>query len=131
MVPDSTPSPGALPTPDHRPTVYGYLRAEEPNEIQIGLWRKEIAQFCEAQGYRLALVFVDRGVPHEQVARTGFTGLLDVLELDDSHGVVVPHLEHLSEDNHALAMLLRLIRRTASKLLVIQDQADEFKADGA
>jgi hypothetical protein len=115
---------------DHRPTVYGYLRDEEPDEIQIGLWRKQIGLFCEEQGYRLALVFVDRGVRHEQVARTGFTGLLDVLELDSSHGVVVPDLGHISDDNHALAQMQRLIRRTASKLIVIRDQPDDFKADG-
>lgn len=131
MVPQTT-QPGSLPTPERsRPVVYGYLRDEGADEIQIALWRKEIGLFCEEQDYRLTLVFVDRGIPHEQVARTGFTGLLDVLELDATYGVVVPHLDHISEDNHALVMLLQLIRRTASKLIVIHEEEDTTKADGA
>jgi hypothetical protein len=120
-----------LEPPSEVRTVYGYLLAEEPDEIQIGLWRKEIAHFCDERGYELVVTFVDRGIPHEQVARTGFTALLDVLELDDSYGVVVPGVEHLSGDNHAVATLRRLIRRTASQLLVIREAADNFKADGA
>lgn len=107
--------------------VYGYLQAEEPDEIQIGLWRKEIGLFCREQGYRLALVFVDRGISDDQAARTGFTGLLDVLALDAYHGVVVPHRDHLSSDGDVFALLTRLIRRTASTLLVVHGDDD---ADG-
>ena len=111
--------------------VYGYLLAEDSDEIQIGLWRKEIAAFCEARGYRLALVFVDRGIPHEQVARIGFTALLDVLELRTAHAVVVPSIDHLSGDNHAIAVLRRLVRRTGSQLVLIDEKPDDMRADGA
>ena len=103
------------------PLVYGYLLAGTPDEIQIGLWRKEIGYFCRGHGYRLALVFVDRGVPHDHVTRPGFTGLLDVLALEGSHGVVVPNIEHLSTDNDVAAVLRRLVRHTASQLIVIDD----------
>lgn len=117
--------------PPPAPTVYGYLLAEESDEIQIAFWRKEIAEFCEEEGYRLVVTFTDRGIPHEQVARTGFTALLDVLALENSYAVVVPDLGHLSGNNHALAMLRRLIRRTGSQLIVMAGEPDESKADGA
>lgn len=129
MIPET--KPAMPPASNERPLVYGYLCAEEPDEIRIGLWRKEIGLFCLERGYRLALIFVDRGIPHGQVARTGFTGLLDVLDLDVSHGVVVPSLDHLSGDDHVFALLERLIRRTASKLIVIDEEADSGKADSA
>ena len=122
--------PVRLSTPPES-SVYGYLLAEVPDEIQIGQWRKEIAAFCEARGHRLALVFVDRGIPHEQVARIGFTALLDALALRATQAVVVPSLDHLSSDNHAIAVLRRSIRRTGTDLVVIDGEVDDVKVDGA
>jgi DNA invertase Pin-like site-specific DNA recombinase len=122
--------PARLSTPPES-SAYGYLLAEMPDEVQIGLWRKEIATFCEARGHRLALIFVDRGLPHEQVARIGFTALLDVLELRTTQAVVIPSLDHLSSDNHAIAVLRRTIRRTGTKLIVIDGEVDDVKVDGA
>lgn len=117
--------------PSDAPRVYGYLRAEDPDEIELSALRKEIGLFCQEHGYRLETVIIDRYATDDMVVRAGFTGLLDVLQLDSSHGVVVPDLGHLSGNNHALALIQRLIRRTASRLIVIHESADEFKADGA
>lgn len=122
--------PDRLPMPQAS-TVYGYLLAEDPDEIQIGLWRKEVAAFCEVHGYRLALIFVDRGIPHEQVARIGFTALLDALELRTAQAVVMPSLDHLSSNNHAIAVLRRLIRRSGTQLILIDGEIDDVKVDGA
>lgn len=116
---------------DRRPKVYGYLRAIDPDEIELAVQAKEIGLFCQEQGYRLETVVVDRHATGDMVVRAGFTGLLDVLELEDSHGVVVPDLGHISDNNHALALMQRLIRRTGSKVIVIHEAADEFKVDGA
>jgi len=112
-------------------TVYGYLLAEDSDEIQIGLWRKEVAAFCEARGYRLVLIFADWGIPHGQVARIGFTALLDVLELRTAHAVVLPSIDHLSGENHAIAVLRRLVRRTGSQLVLIDEKPDDMRADDA
>ena len=118
--------PARLSTPPES-SACGYLLAEVPDEIQIGLWRKEIAAFCEARGHRLALVFVDRGIPHEQVARIGFTALLDALELRATQAVVMPSLDHLSSNNHAIAVLRRSIRRTGTDLVVIDGEVPAMK----
>ncbi len=41
-------------------TAYGYIRIEQPDEIEAALQRKEIGAFCAAQGLTLGAVFVDR-----------------------------------------------------------------------
>ncbi|PRY40513.1 recombinase family protein [Umezawaea tangerina] len=126
-----------MPAPDEapqaetsRPVVYGYLRLEEPDNDQIAMLCKELSSYCAEAGFLLASVFVDREVPGKQVKRPGFAGVIDVLDLASSHGVVVPHLDHLSIDNEVLAFLRRLIRRRGSVLLVVHEEEDLVKADG-
>jgi len=119
------------PDVDNHPVVYGYVRAEEPDEIQIGLLRNEIGQLGHGQGYHLAVIFVEPGVADDETARTGFTGLLDVLELDATHGAVVPDLDLISSDNYTRAYLYRLIQRTAAKLIAVYREPDDFKVGSA
>lgn len=121
-----------LPTPeptqlliDKRPVVYGYLRAERPDEIEIGLWRKELVRFCEQQGYRLEVVITDRRVEGDVTKRIGFTAVLDVLELSNSHAVVVPSLDHISPCPHTRALLFREIKRTASLVIEAHEEPGE------
>lgn len=112
------PSPPA----DRRPIVYGYLSTEDPDEIELAAQKAEIELFCKEQGFRLETVIIDRYVPDVLVIRTGFTGLIDVLELDSSHGVVTLHLDQISCSSTARAVLLDRIRHTSSKLIVIHDE---------
>lgn len=114
-----------------RPLVYGYIRAEKPDEIEIAAWKKEIGQFCEEHSYRLQNVFVDRYEPDDRVQRPGLAVLLDRLMTPDAHGVVLVHLDHLSAKNKPLAVLRQNIRRTGSQVIVIHEQPDGTTADGA
>ena len=104
-----------------RPVVYGYLRAEEPDELELVVWRKEIARFCHARGLHLMTVFVDRREPPYRVKRPGLAGLLDVLTMPGSDAVVTPTVAHLSTDRAVLDVLHRTISLTGSRVLVIHD----------
>lgn len=95
----------------------GYLFAQNPDEIEIAAWRVEVVQFCRENGFRLRSMFIDRGSTGDEVRRPGLSGLLDVLRLPDTHGVVVPHPEHLSADDEKLDSLCEAIRRTGSKVI--------------
>ena len=111
----------------HAPAVlWGYLHSEDGNGIEIAAWRREIAVYCRSRELTLAGVRVDRGLPTDQIVRPGFSALLEVLELPTSVGVVVPHPDHLSRDVNAQAMLTRLVRRTASSLIFIDDAVPDI-----
>jgi hypothetical protein len=128
VTPEVQPEP---PMFDLRPVVCGYLRAESPDELEIAAWRKDIERYCREQDFRLETVFVDRRVPGDRVQRPGIGGLLGVLGLADVIGVVVPNSTHLSADGEALATLRRLILRTNSEVLCIEEDLGSSKADGA
>jgi hypothetical protein len=99
--------------------VYGYLRTETPDELEIAAWRKEIAHFCREAGYQLGGVFIDRGVPHDCVKRAGLGGLIDVLALPETYGLVVSGIEHLSRNEATLMVLGLLISRTDARIIVM------------
>lgn len=101
-----------------KPLVYGYVRMEEPDEIQIAVLCKDIGTFCALHGYGLGTVFIDRGVPEEVFARTGFTALLDALRLPGAQAVVVPDLEHLSSQAFVQDALTRMVTAVGSQVLV-------------
>lgn len=104
--------------------VFGYLRAEVVDELEIALWRIEIKAYCRQNDLRLVTVFVDRGVPGDQLARPGLDGLLDVLLLPDTFGVVVPDIGHLSNHQEVLAGLALLVARSNAHVLVIYDDCE-------
>lgn len=99
--------------------VYGYLRAEEPDETEIALLRKEMAAYCQAHGYQLAGVCCDRGSDGTELARPGFIAALDSLALPTSYALLIPELGHLSGHNVVREGLTRLVRRAGAKLLVM------------
>jgi DNA invertase Pin-like site-specific DNA recombinase len=102
--------------------VYGYIHAEEPDEIEISLLRTEMAAYCQKNGYRLANVCCDRGSDGTKWDRAGFTAALDALALPPSYGLLVPALAHLSTDDVVRHELMHLVRRTGAKLLVLHDE---------
>ncbi|MFJ8966490.1 hypothetical protein ACIRG5_44560 [Lentzea sp. NPDC102401] len=114
------PSP-ADPTTGGQPqkVMYGYIRMEEPDEIEIALLRKQMAVVANAHGCRLGAVFIDRRVPADAVARIGFTALVDVLTFPDTLGVVVPTLDDLSTQSGLRKVLTARITSTASRLFVL------------
>lgn len=104
--------------PNHR-IVYGYIRAEDPDEAEIALLKEEMVRYCTLHEYRLASICCDRGADGREQARPGFTAALDALALPTSFGLLVPALGHLSTDQVIRAALTRLVRRTGATLLVM------------
>lgn len=104
--------------------VYGYIRVEEPDEIEIALLRKEMGEYCQVNALRLASVCCDRGSDGTDLSRPGFTAALDALALPTSHALLVPALGHLSPDGVVREGLMRLVRRTGATLLVMHAPSD-------
>lgn len=102
---------------DPRSLAHGYVRMEEPDEVEIALLCKDIGTFCALNGYRLSSVFIDRGVPDNVFARTGFVDLLDAVRLTGAVAVVVPTLAHLSSDPFLQGALLRMVQVAGSRVL--------------
>jgi hypothetical protein len=102
--------------------VYGYIRADEPDEIEIALLRADMAAYCQAHGYRLTNVCCDRGSDGTEWDRAGFTAALDALKLPSSYALLVPTLADLSTDEVVRQGLVRLVRRTGAKLLVLHSE---------
>jgi len=115
----------------HQLIVYGYVCAEVADEIEIAAWHKKIALFCEREGYELHGIRTDRGVSSAVLVRPGFVALLEVLELATSHGVVVVSLDHISKANDVRAHLYRPIRRAASVVIEVHQEADDCKESSA
>jgi hypothetical protein len=107
--------------------VYGYLRVVRSDVGRAEGLRTDLAAFCNANGFMLSTVFTDWGVEDTAIARPGFASLLDVCQLVGSYGVVVPTRAHLSAHQPTLELLALQIKRTATKLIAV----DEFERDQA
>jgi hypothetical protein len=102
---------------DAKSLAHGYVRMEEPDEVRIALLCKNMGTFCAVNGYRLGSVFIDRGVPDDVFARTGFIDLLDAVRLTGAPVVVVPRLDHLSSDSFIQDALIRMVQVAGSRVL--------------
>lgn len=110
-------------SPHGRPVAYGYVRVAEPDGEVAG-WRQAIAEHCQASGWRLVTTFCDRGYDGSELARPGFAALLDVLALPESTHLVVPDLDHLSEDGTVRSGLVRQVERRGITLVVAGRQTE-------
>jgi hypothetical protein len=106
--------------------LYGYVRVTRDDTERAAALKADLLSFCHTYGYMLGTVFTDWGVEDTALARPGFASLLDVCNLVDSHGVVVPARSHLSGHGETRAVLERQIRRTGAQLVV----AAEITAGG-
>lgn len=104
--------------------VFGYIRREEPDEVEIAGLRAELASFCLGQGFHLGGVFCDRGVTQDVIARIGFTGALDALRVPESYALLVPSREHLSGLEVVERALVRMVNRTGCRVLALPAGAD-------
>ncbi|MEV8439047.1 recombinase family protein [Actinosynnema sp. NPDC051121] len=104
--------------------VYGYLLAEEPDELEIVAWQREIRHFCRTRGLVLANVFVDRGPLGDTVQRPGLGGLLDVLAMPETFGFVVPSEDHLGRSKQSLMVLALRISQTQAQIVVMSQHQD-------
>ncbi|MFD6967379.1 hypothetical protein [Streptomyces sp. NPDC059949] len=75
------------------PVVYGFLRLVKVTPARQAALHDALAEYCRQHELALHGVFTERTAGTERSA--AFTGLLDVLELHDTYGVVLPALSHL------------------------------------
>lgn len=104
-----------------KPLVHGYVRMEWPAETEIAEMREDISAYCSVHGYQLGKVFVDRGVPDDALARTGFIDLLDSVRLTQAHAVVVPTVDHLSPEAFVQDALTRMVEQANAAMLVVYE----------
>jgi len=103
--------------------VYGYLNASAPGQDILSDQRERLVQFCTDNGYQLGGTFADRDVRADRAKRPGLGGLLDVLALTGSYGVVVLDLNHFPSGRPAQAVVQQAIRRTGSEVIVVGELA--------
>ena len=103
--------------------LHGYVRVVRGDvgraeAHKFGLW-----EFCRANGFMLGTVFTDWGVEDSEVARPGFSSLLDVCRFVGSEGVVVPAKTHLSPHDRTLETLMFQLRRIGARLIAMDEVA--------
>ncbi|MEV0537074.1 hypothetical protein [Kitasatospora sp. NPDC050463] len=78
----------------HGPVVYGFLRMTTTAVARHRALSEVLAQYCVQHELTLSGVFTERdGTTASKSA--AFTGLLDVLALPETYGVVMPAASHL------------------------------------
>jgi hypothetical protein len=86
------------PLTEHRlvygPVVYGYLRLTKTAAAWRAALAETLAEYCRQHELRLSGVFTERPATTE-IRTAAFTGLLDVLALPETYGVVLPAISHL------------------------------------
>ncbi|MFI1951128.1 hypothetical protein ACH437_04650 [Streptomyces xinghaiensis] len=73
------------------PVVYGYLRLLRASTARQEALTASLVEYCRRHELQLSGVFTERST----AASAAFTGLLDVLPLPDTYGVVLPAGSHL------------------------------------
>ncbi|AGP57628.1 hypothetical protein [Streptomyces rapamycinicus] len=99
------------------PVVYGFLRlVNVPEARQIAL-TASLVEYCRRHELLLSGVFTDRKATAGPIT-TAFTGLLDVLALPGTYGVVLPAVSHLGPKAIATERERRIDTAVARLLLV-------------
>lgn len=110
------------------PVVYGYLLLTAAGRARRATLSRALAEFCEQHELTLAAVFTDTG--DDTVQAPGFTGLLDVLTMEPSYGVVIPTWAHLGH-GRAAGSRLAVIAGTGRRLMLIREKTSATGARGA
>lgn len=84
------------PLTEHRrvsgPVVYGFLRLINVPAAREAALKGSLAEYCRQHELTLSGLFTERVT---EVNSAAFTGLMDVLEVPGTHGVVLPAASHL------------------------------------
>ena len=110
------------------PVVYGYLLLTAAGRTRRVALSRALAGCCEQHELTLAAVFTDTG--DDTVQAPGFTGLLDVLTMEPSYGVVIPTRAHLGH-GRAAGSRLAVIAGTGRRLMLIREKTAATDARGA
>ncbi|MFD8544972.1 hypothetical protein [Streptomyces sp. NPDC059649] len=110
------------PLTEHRPVngpvVYGFLRLFKSSAARQTALTGALAEYCRCHELVLGAIFIERGGNSARSA--AFTGLLDVLDLPDVYGVVLPAASHLGPKSIAVERK-REIARSGVRLMVVRD----------
>ncbi|AXE23237.1 hypothetical protein C0216_07015 [Streptomyces globosus] len=98
--------------------VYGYLRHTTGSAARHTALVDSVAEYCLHHELTLHGVFTERDVTTNPLA-TAFIGLLDVLALAGTYGVVVPSRSHLGPKGLA-AERERRIEEAGASLIVVR-----------
>ncbi|MFD3612597.1 hypothetical protein ACFWXA_31930 [Streptomyces atroolivaceus] len=108
------------PLTEHRgvrgPVVYGFLRLVRVSRARQDALHDALAEYCRRHELDLHGVFTERSAGAERSA--AFTGLLDVLDLHGTYGVVLPAFSHLGPKAIAAPRQARITASGARLLLV-------------
>ncbi|WP_327378932.1 hypothetical protein OG393_34070 (plasmid) [Streptomyces sp. NBC_01216] len=108
------------PLTEHRgvsgPVVYGFLRLVRVSRARQDALHDALAEYCRRHELDLHGVFTERTAGTERSA--AFTGLLDVLDLHGTYGVVLPAFSHLGPKAIAAPRRARITASGARLLLV-------------
>ncbi|MGW7196531.1 hypothetical protein [Streptomyces chryseus] len=114
------------PLTEHRgvggPVVYGFQRLGRASRARQDTLHDALTEYCRRHELALHGVFTERTVGAERSA--AFTGLLDVLELHGTYGVVLPALSHLGPKATAGPRQARITTSGARLLLVRSPRSD-------
>ncbi|MFH8574037.1 hypothetical protein [Streptomyces sp. NPDC017993] len=80
--------------PVNGPVVYGFLRLPRNAAARQAALTGALAEYCRSHELVLGAIFIERGSA-TSAPSGAFTGLLDVLDLPDVYGVVLPAASHL------------------------------------
>ncbi|MBT2383578.1 hypothetical protein [Streptomyces sp. ISL-11] len=111
------------PLTEHRrvsgPVVYGFLRLINISDARQAALSASLAEYCHQHELSLCGVFTECTTV---VPSGAFTGLMDVLELPDTYGVVLPAMSHLGPRAIATGRGKRIAAAGARLLLVRGDK---------
>jgi len=113
----------------------GYIRVSTEDQAREGVsldsQRARIAAYCEYKGFDLLDTIEDAGCSGgKNRAREGFIRLLDAVERDAVHVLILYSLDRLSRDMLTLLALERLLNEHGMQLHTIEGQIETATPDG-
>lgn len=109
--------------PVNGPVVYGFLRLVRVSADRQAALRTSLIEYCRFHELQLVGLFTDRDATTGPTS-VAFTGLLDVLALADTYGVIAPSLSHLGPKPIAAERALH-IADTGSRLVLARVRSAE------
>ncbi|WKK23920.1 hypothetical protein QZH56_35415 [Streptomyces olivoreticuli] len=113
------------PLTEHRrvsgPVVYGFLRLVNVPAARRAALEQSLAEYCRQHELTLSGLFTERITEVNSVA---FTGLMDVLEVPGTYGVVLPSASHLGPKAIAAARGKRIAASGVRLLLAREESSD-------
>ncbi|WP_239341707.1 recombinase family protein [Frankia sp. CiP3] len=99
-----------------RPFVYGYLRTSPCSSVDaIAPAQAEMVAYAEHEGYRLAEIFMDRGLADSSALSAAVTAL----RRGGGSGMIVPSPAHLASSYGVQVAMKEMIEREAGAPLFI------------